>query len=86
MRHSDSNNLKETDSLQSVKEPEIIYPNESLECKNTLEIKEESKKLDHERKELIEQFECNLCNAEYTLKGNLQKHIKSFHVLLSMKI
>ena len=79
MGHSAPKNLKETKILLSVKEPEIIYPNESFEYKNTLEIEEESKKLDHERKELIKQFKCNLCNAEYTYKGNLQKHIESFH-------
>ena len=79
MGYSDPNNLKETDILLSVKEPEIIYPGENFECNKTLEIKEESKKLDHEGKELTKQFECNLCNAEYTLKGNLQKHIETIH-------
>ena len=42
-------------------------------------MEEESKKLDHDKEELIKQFKCNLCNAEYTYKGNLQKHIESFH-------
>ena len=79
MGYSGPNNLKETDILLSVKEPETIYPSESLECKKTLEFEEESKKLDHKRKELVKQFNCNLCNAEYTLKENLQKHIESFH-------
>ena len=39
--------------------------------KETLEIKEKSK--------VSEQFECTICDAVFTLKENLNKHIESFH-------
>ena len=39
--------------------------------KETLEIEEKSK--------VSEQFECTICDAVFTLKENLNRHIESFH-------
>ena len=42
-----------------------------LKKAKTLEIEENSK--------VSEQFECTICDAVFTLKENLNKHIESFH-------
>ena len=42
-----------------------------LKKAKTLEIEENSK--------VSEQFECTICDAVFTLKENLNKHIESYH-------
>ena len=63
-------------TFNSAKQQKILTKkckgNELFEkSKETLEIEENSK--------VSEQFECTICDAVFTLKENLNKHIESFH-------
>ena len=77
-----ANHMKEIHEKSSEKDDEnsqIINANVSFEGKTLLEIPVKTNKLDLKGKDLVKQFKCSLCDAEYTLKGNLKKHIKLIH-------
>ena len=77
-----ANHTKEIHEKCSEKDDEnsqIINANVSFEGKTLLEIEIKTKKIDHEGKESVKKIKCSLCDAEYTLKGNLKKHIESVH-------
>ena len=67
-----ANHMKEIHEKCSEKDDEnsqIINANVSFEGKTLLEIPVKTNKLDLKGKDLVKQFKCSLCDAEYTLKG-----------------